>query len=252
MKLGAQLFSIRTECTTPESLYSSMKKIKDIGYEIVQVSGVCKIEAERLLSYSEELSLPITCTHRPYAEITESTAEVIKYHKTIKCPVIGLGSMPKDMRGSRDGLEAFIKAMKTPLEMITDSGLTFAYHNHGFEFEKLDGKYYYDIIMEELPELHFIHDVYWSKYAGADPLYYVNLLGEAGRMTNIHFKDMISDPQGDMCPCGVGVIDFRTLADACRAHGIDNVLVEQDNAPTLGDVFEQMKTSYENLKNIVK
>ena len=252
MKLGAQLFSARTECTTPEALYSTMKKIKDIGYEIIQVSGICKIEAERLLSYSEELSLPITCTHRPYAEIMESTAEVIEYHKTIKCPVIGLGSMPKDMRGSREGLGAFIKAMRAPLEMITDAGLTFAYHNHGFEFERLDGKYYYDIIMEELPELHFIHDVYWSKYAGADPLYYVNMLGESGRMTNIHFKDMISEPQGDICPCGKGIIDFKTLADACRTHGIDNVLVEQDNAPALGDVFLQMKTSYENLKNIVK
>ena len=252
MKLGAQLFSIRTECTTPEALYSSMKKIKDIGYEIVQVSGVCSIEAERLLSYSEEFELPITCTHRPYVEIMEKCAEVIEYHKVIKCPVIGLGSMPKDMRGSREGLYAFIDAMKKPLKMITDAGLTFAYHNHGFEFEKFDGKYAYDIIIDELPELHFIHDVYWSKHAGADPLHYVNLLGNTGRMTNIHFKDMKSEPQGDMCPCGEAVIDFTALADACARQGIENVLVEQDNAPTLGDVFEQMKTSYENLKHIVK
>ena len=252
MYLGAQLFSIRTECKTEEGLYSSLKKIKDIGYDIVQVSGVCAIEAEKLLSYSEEFDLPITCTHRPYAELMEKTEEVIKYHQTIKCPVIGLGSMPKEMRGSREGLDAFIKAMRAPLKMITDAGLTFAYHNHAFEFEKIDGKYVYDIIIEELPELHFIHDVYWSKYAGADPLYYIDLFGKSERMTNIHFKDMLTEPAGDICPCGKGVIDFRPLAECCRKYGINNILVEQDNAPNLGDVFLQMKTSYESLKDIVR
>ena len=40
MKLGAQFYSLRTECTTPEGLYNSMRKIKDIGYEIIQISGV--------------------------------------------------------------------------------------------------------------------------------------------------------------------------------------------------------------------
>ena len=47
MKLGAQFYSIRTECQTHEDLYNSMNKIKNIGYEIIQISGVCDIEAEK-------------------------------------------------------------------------------------------------------------------------------------------------------------------------------------------------------------
>ena len=36
-----------------------------------------------------------------------------------------------------------------------------------------------------------------------------------------------------------------------RKYGIENILVEQDNAPALGDVFAQMKTSFEHLNPII-
>ena len=60
MKLGAQFYSIRDNTTTPEDLKKSFEAIKNIGYEIVQMSAICPIDPELLRSYSEEYSLPIT------------------------------------------------------------------------------------------------------------------------------------------------------------------------------------------------
>ena len=77
---------------------------------------------------------------------------------------------------------------------------------------------------------------------------YIKLFGESGRMRNIHFKDMKTSPKGDICPCGQGVIDFAPLKELCEKYGIENAFVEQDNAPDLGDVFVQMKESFDNLK----
>ena len=48
-----------------------------------------------------------------------------------------------------------------------------------------------------------------------------------------------------------GVTDFRPIAKLCKKYGIENILVEQDNAPDLGDVFLQMKSSFEHLDPIV-
>ncbi len=250
MKLGAQFFSIRTECKTPDALYASMKKIKDIGYEIIQISGVCDIEAERLKAYSEELNLPITCTHKPYDSIIGDTDNLIKYHKTIGCPVIGLGAMG-EMRNSLEGIYSFVKAMKEPIKKINDAGLRFAYHNHAFEFIPVEGKKIFDILFEELPEADFIQDVYWTKFAGEDIESVLSKIAEAGRMTNIHFKDMKSEPAGEICACGNGVIDFAPIAKLCKKYGIENILVEQDNAPDFDDVFAQMKMSYDHLNSIV-
>ncbi len=246
MKLGAQFYSIRNECTTPEDLYSSFKRIKEIGYDIVQISGVCDIEAERLKSYIDEFSLPVTCTHKSFDLIVDHTDELIKYHKTIECPVIGLGAMPGIYHGSVEGVREFIKATREAAKKITDAGLTFAYHNHAFEFDVKD-PYPYDILIEEAPELHFILDVYWAKYAGVDYMKYIDLFGKEKRMTNIHFKDMKSEPKGPICPCGEGVIDFKPVIDLCESYGIVNALVEQDNAPESGDSIGQMKISYDNL-----
>jgi sugar phosphate isomerase/epimerase len=251
MKLGAQFYSIRTECTTPEALYSSMKKIKEIGYDIIQISGVCDIEAERLKAYSDELALPITCTHKPYASIVEDTDNLIAYHKIIGSPVIGLGSMPGEFRTSIEGCRAFMDSVREPIKKINDAGLTFTYHNHSFEFDPLEGTNLFELLFEELPEAHFLPDVYWIKHGGYDPYETLDRICKAGRVTNVHFKDMKTEPRGEICPCGAGVIDFAPIAKLLKSHGIENVLVEQDNAPMLGDVFAQMKQSYDHLDKIV-
>lgn len=251
MKLGAQFYSIRTECTTPEGLYNSFRKIAEIGYEIVQISGVCDIEAERLKSFSDEFNLPITSTHKPYDSIVNDTDNLIKYHQIIGCPVIGLGCMPTDMRKDLAGVRSFIKAMKEPIKKINAAGLNFAYHNHALEFEALEGTNIFEVLFEELPETHFIQDVYWTKFAGADTLAILERIAKANRMTNIHFKDMKTEPAGPICPCGEGVTDFLPIAKLCKKYGIENVLVEQDNAPDLGDVFIQMKSSFDHLNPIV-
>ncbi|MBQ8689949.1 MAG: sugar phosphate isomerase/epimerase [Clostridia bacterium] len=253
MKLGAQLFSLRTECDTPEKLYGTMKKMKEIGYDAVQASAICEIEGARLRSYIDELSLPVLCTHRPFDEIVNNTKKSIEFHKAIGCPVVGLGAMPVEFHGTFEGLTGFLNAIKEPVKMIRDAGLTFAYHNHAFEFDTLEnGVTAYDYLIEEAPDINFIHDVYWSFYAGKSPEEYIRKIAALGRITDIHFKDMKTAPKGEICPCGDGIMDFAALANVCREVGVKNVYVEQDNAPMLGDVFEQMERSYRHLCPIVK
>lgn len=247
MKLGAQFYSIRDNTTTPKDLKKSFETMKKIGYEVAQMSAICKIDAALLKSYVDEYSLPITCTHSSYDRIVGDTDALIKEHLTYGCPVIGLGGMPLEYRESLDGFRAFLKSVEEPMKRIEASGLKFAYHNHAFEF-KLDGdKPYYDVMVEEAPTLNFILDTYWVKYAGYDYLSYIKKIGK-DRMSNVHFKDMASEPQGKICPCGTGVIDFGEVKELCEGLGIPYALVEQDNAPESGDSFGQMEISYNNLK----
>ena len=251
MKLGAQLFSLRTACETPEDLFNTMKRVKAMGYEVAQASGICQIDAELLRSYIEESGLPVTCTHRSFDEIVNHTQESIKWHKTIGSPIIGIGSMPVEFHKSYEGLKKFKEIMAEPVKMIRDAGLSFTYHNHAFEFESWDGVLPYSYLIEET-EFDFIHDVYWSTFAGADPVKYIKLFAETGRMTDVHFKDMKTAPAGPICACGDGVIDFAPLADLCYTLGIKNVLVEQDNAPSFDDPFEQMERSFKHLSPMIK
>jgi sugar phosphate isomerase/epimerase len=249
MKLGAQFFTLREKNKTPEGLYRSFAEVKKIGYQVVQMSAICQIEPERLKAYSDEFELPITCTHSPFERIVNDTDALIKEHIIYGCPVIGLGSMPNSYRTSLEGVRAFIKDVAEPMKKIEAAGLRFAYHNHAFEFDDLGGVYGYDVLVEEAPTMNFILDTYWFKYADKSYLDYIKLLGNA-RLTNVHFKDMKTAPQGPICPCGEGVIDFAPVVKLCNDIAIPYALVEQDNAPQLGDEYEQMATSFNNLKHL--
>ena len=132
MKLGAQFYSIRDNTQTPEDLHNTFKNIKEIGYEIAQMSAICDIDPQLLKSYSEEFALPITCTHSPFDRIINDTDALINDHKIYGCPTIGLGYMPNEYHG--DKIYEFIDMVREPLRKIKEAGLSFAYHNHAFEF----------------------------------------------------------------------------------------------------------------------
>ena len=173
MKLGAQFFTLRERNKTPEGLYDSFKKVKEIGYQVVQMSAICQIEAERLKSFSDEFDLPITCTHSPLDRILNDTDALIKEHITYGCPVIGLGMMPKEYHGSIEGARTFIDLIRDPIKRIEDAGLRFAYHNHDFDLKLYGGKSILDRMLE-LDEdlLWFVPDVAWIQIAGENPAEY--------------------------------------------------------------------------------
>lgn len=254
MKLGAQMYSVRTECTDAKSLRNTFLKLKEIGYESAQLSGTYDVDAEIVKSCILESGLVIPATHRNPENVLNFTEKEIDFHKTIGASLIGIGSMPPRYRESVEGVRQFIKDMREPIKKIGDAGLKFTYHNHSWEFAPLEGTCIYDVLIEEAPEMEFMHDVYWSRYAGVDTIGYLKRICEAGRVTDIHFKDMKKAANGplSMCPCGEGIIDFTELVALCESYGVKNAYIEQDNAPDLGDVFAQMKTSFDNLFPIFK
>ncbi len=250
MKLGAQLYSLRSHLKTEEDLLATFCRVREIGYENVQLSGAAPMPAEYLKSVSEETNLPIVCTHSSFDRITGDTEALIREHIEFGCPVIGLGAMPKEYRRSREGLHALIAALDSPVKKILDAGLRFAYHNHAFEFEPSDGTVIYDEMLETLPDWQFIMDTYWVEYAGHSPEEYIRRIG-AGRLTNIHFKDMAIDEARSICSCGSGKLDFASIASVCREVGVENVLVEQDNAVDMPDPFGEMRNSFRHLRPII-
>ena len=69
MRLGAQFFTLRDSCRDLAGLEESMKKVADIGYTSIQLSGVCAYDPEWAAERAKAYGLKIAITHFDYNKI---------------------------------------------------------------------------------------------------------------------------------------------------------------------------------------
>ena len=70
MEIGAQLYTVRDHCKTLEDFAETLKKIADIGYRCVQVSGTCPYPADWLRDQLTRNGLRCVLTHIPVPRLT--------------------------------------------------------------------------------------------------------------------------------------------------------------------------------------
>ena len=124
------------------------------------------------------------------------------------------------------------------------AGIQFAYHNHDFEFEKLDDTLAYDFLLKNTsPDLVKMEmDLYWISKAGYDPLQYFDKY--PGRFHMWHVKDMEAETKA-ITEVGNGTIDFDRIFAARKKAGLKYWFVEQDTSKR--DKFESLKISRDYL-----
>ena len=250
--LGAQLFSLRKFIQTAEGIESTFQKMAEMGYENVQLSSAANIGAKNFARISRDTGLPIVCTHSNPDKIVNNTEALIEEHLIMECPVIGIGAIPGAPSGDMEAVRAYLDKLAPAVEKIEKAGLNFAYHNHAFEFTLPgdDGKCFYDTLIDNNPTWHFILDTYWIQKGGFKPEDYMRKIG-AGRLNNIHFKDMANDEARSICACGEGILDFPAIYEVCKELAVQHILVEQDNAIDREDPFGEMKKSFLHLRPII-
>jgi len=118
-RIGAQLYTIREFCKTLEDFDESCKKVSEMGYKVVQLSGIGDFSGN-------------------------SGLELV---------------------------EAFAKDFGPVCQKLAEHDLVFAYHNHGFEFVKRNGRYLFDELFDRMQYDNFklILDVYWLASVGVNP-----------------------------------------------------------------------------------
>ncbi len=242
LHLAVQLYTLREHLKTPERIEATLRRVRGLGYRSVQVSGVGPIRPERLQAIVAELGLSICATHTPFERLRNDLPAVIEEHRLWDCRHVGLGAMPQEYRGSREGLRRFAADVAPIARTLREAGLRFVYHNHHFEFERFDGVSGMEYLLESTDpqDFGFLLDTYWVQAAGADPAAWVRRV--AGRMDVVHLKDMaVVGGQAVFAEVGSGNLDWDGILAACRETGVTWYAVEQDDC--IGDPFESVAKS---------
>lgn len=245
MKIGAQLYTVRNSAQSLDDFAKTLKKVSDIGYKTVQVSGTCAFPAEWLREQLIKNGLECAVTHTPPERLLNETEKVAEEHKIFGCRYVGLGWNAFRL-DENDTPEEFIKKYLPVAKTLKSRGVSFMYHNHDQEFQKIGGRRIIELLADAFTkdEMGFIVDTFWVQAAGGDPAEWIRKF--SGRTPCIHLKDFAYGRK--FAVIGEGNMNFDAVFKAAEDSGVEYMLVEQDDCYG-EDPFECLKRSYEYLKS---
>lgn len=250
MSIAAQLYTLREFLKTPEDIEKTLKRVKEIGYNAIQVSGMGPIDPTVLKEIADKNSLKICVSHISFDRLKNDLENVIKEHKIWKCEYVGLGAMPSEYRTSKSEYLKFIEDISPIARKIKDNGLQFVYHNHKFEFQKFEDSTGMDLLFNKSDSktFGFEIDTYWVQAGGANPVDWIKKV--KGRMGVVHLKDMaILNDQQVYAEIGGGNLNWQEIITACRETGVKWFAVEQDICQR--NPFESLEISLKYLQQFI-
>lgn len=247
-QVAAQLFTLRDHLKTPADIATSLKKVRAIGYEAVQVSGMGPIDEAELVKLLKGEGLTLCATHEPGNVIRAETDKVIERLQKLGCKYTAY-PYPAGVDFSKPAdVELLIKELDAAGEKMAKAGQVLTYHNHAHEFYKFQGKPLLEYIYAK-SNPKFLQgeiDTYWVWAGGADPVAWCKKL--ANRLPLLHLKDYGAGADGKpfFAEIGYGALDWPAIIAAAEASGTEWFIVEQDICP--GDPFDSLKKSFEYIK----
>ncbi len=248
--VAIQLYSVRD--AVAEDMYGTLKALKEIGYDGVEFAGLFDHSPEEIKEMCAELGLVPISAHVPYADMVKDPEEVLRDYAKIGCRYVAVPYLVEEDRPGTPGFAAVIENVKKIGAAAQTLGMQLLYHNHDFEFLKIDGKYALDILYDSVSPEHLATelDTCWVNVGGENPADYI--IKYTGRAPVVHLKDFEGEKSANMYaligidsegdskpstfefrPVGSGKQTFPAILEAAEKAGSSWVVVEQDE-PSMG------------------
>ena len=270
LPVGLQLYSVRDDMA--KDFKGTLQKVKEMGYDGVEFAGLFGNTPEQVKAMCAEIGLNPISAHVPLADMLADVDKVIADYKAIGCKYIVVPYVTEERRPGGELFMQMIEEIRTIGTKAKEAGLVLLYHNHDFEFKKVEnGEFGLDFLYSSVPAdlLQTELDECWVKYAGQDPVAYLQKY--AGRAPVVHLKDyyvegeQVGDPYAliglnedekksntafEFRPLGCDVQNVPDLVKAAEAAGSKWLIIEQDQ-PSMGkSPMECAAMSMEYLKKV--
>jgi len=225
-KVGVQLYSVRKEMMADAT--GTLTKLGQFGYQEIESAqsekgnyyGLAPKEIKKILK-DQGMTLRSGHTHidKNWQKSIDEAAEAGQEY--IICSV--LPSPGQTIENYQKSADMFNEAG----EQCKKSGVMFGYHNHASEYDTVDGKVLYDVLLDRSQPglVHMEMDLGWVIAAGKDPLAYFSKY--PGRFPLWHLKDM-SPTEKKSVEFGKGSVDIIGLMKQAKQAGMKYYFIEQE------------------------
>ncbi|NOR87682.1 MAG: TIM barrel protein [Bacteroidales bacterium] len=248
--IGIQLYTIRE--LVKNNFVGTLKILSEIGYKSVEAAGYSNgkfydYSPKEYKNIVADLGLIPLSTHTSFSlndaqKVIDDTLEAgMKY--------LIIPWLAPEKRKTLENYKALADEYNKIGEKCTASGLTFGYHNHAFEFEKIDDTIPYNFLLENT-ETNLVTmelDLYWMVYGGYQPLEYFKKY--PGRFKLWHIKDMNNQENRHSTEIGSGIINFTEIFDMKKEAGMEYCFVEQESFDN-GEAFWSIEKSFQYLQSL--
>jgi sugar phosphate isomerase/epimerase len=260
--VALQLYTIRDAMNA--DVQGSLKRVADIGYKYIELAGYSdgKFYGNTPADFKKivtDLGLNVLSSHTQVegAGVTlDNAKKMAEDHASLGVKYCLQPWIVEEMRTSIASYQKMAANWNEIGKIMKQFGMQFGYHNHNFEFDKVEGKTpYFDVMLAELDKdlVTMEIDLFWTTKAGQNPVEIFKKY--PGRFQLFHMKDMYTRETPffttvgvkDFAPVGEGVIDFKSILEASDIAGMKYMVVEQDLSRD-GDPFGDIQKSITNLK----
>jgi sugar phosphate isomerase/epimerase len=227
--VGIQLYTVRKEMLADAT--GTLKQLARIGYKELESARSDKgnfygLKPKEIRTIAHDLGMTVRSGHvhidKDWQKSIDSAAEAGQTY--LVCS--SLPSEGQTVANYQRCADTFNKAA----EACKKANLTFGYHNHEYEFDKVSGQVLYDILLNRTDAnlVKMEMDLGWVIVTGNDPLAYFKKY--PGRFPLWHLKDM-DKVKKESTEFGKGQINVKQMLQNMDKSGVKYFFVEQEEYP---------------------
>lgn len=253
---GVQAYTYRF--SFEKGVEATLDTIRDLGFKEMECGlSPYGLTTEQFKQMLDERGIKSPSVGVDYNELVKDPQEVARKAKIMGASYVMTAWIPHD--GDNFTIENAKKAVadfNRVGKVLKENGLTFCYHNHGYEFRPYEGGTLFDYIAENTnPEyVSFEMDILWAFLPGADPAALLRKYGNRWKL--MHLKDLKEGvesnntghtPIENNVVLGAGQLDMPAILKAAKEVGIKHYFIE-DESPWMSKQVPQSLAYLKSLK----
>lgn len=251
LPIGCQVFPIRE--ILMQDFDGTLRDIAAVGYRVIEFCSppsfatmgfgpIANMKASEILEKITHADLQVVSCHFQFHELKEHLDERIAFAVDLGLKHMIVATLAISPTAPMDEWRRAADELNKLGEATHKAGIQLGFHNHGFEFKKIDGVLIFDELMSR-----FDAKLVKSQFQVAnafdqdfDPVLYLKKY--PGRFLSLHLQDWLVREKKNV-PVGQGSIDWKKLFTAAKDSGIQYYFVEMD--------MDALKASYGYLHDLV-
>jgi sugar phosphate isomerase/epimerase len=235
-KIGVQIYTYRN--SFGKGIAAVLDTIKSLGIKEIEGPNPKTISAEEFKKMLDDRGLTMPSIGVDYNLLLKDPLKYVEQAKTLGAHNVMVAWIPHGNTFTLDDAKKAVADFNQVGKILFDNGITFCYHDHGYEFVPYaDGTLFDYIVQKTNPKyVSFEMDMMWTFHGGQDPAKL--LFKYENRWKMVHLKDIRKGIDNDLTggtdtkndvALGTGQLNIPEIMKAALAIGLRHYFIEDES-----------------------